>query len=172
MRAFHLYPGVSDEWVTGYVGVALAELGRAGHPAAANAAREAWRSLIQAQRPDGRWGVHARTIGDADSTLWVMRLATGVGIDPGDAARHAVREHQRADGSVSTYAAAEPIRTIIEAPPDAPFPVGSAHAAYPVATGVPVVATGARAFLAATQSPAGSGAPTGGWRTSTSPPSP
>lgn len=114
--AFRLYPGISDEWVTAYVGATLAE---AGAPDAVGLARAAVTGLRGRQRGDGRFGFNTVAIGDADSTLWTLRLGAAAGGFPGDrdAATAAVAEHLRPDG-VATYAGDEPIRTVIEAGPD------------------------------------------------------
>ncbi len=152
--AFHLYPGISDEWVTAYVGATLAEVGLDEFAALAAG------GLAGRQRPDGRFGFNARAIGDADSTLWALRLAAATGTDPFDRAGAAavLPAHVRAGGGVATYSADEPIRTIIEAPPDrvmagwcAPHPCVTA-----VAAAVTETRPAALAHLLATQRPDGS----------------
>ncbi|HEU4560971.1 MAG TPA: hypothetical protein VFS20_24175, partial [Longimicrobium sp.] len=50
---FLLLPGTSDEWVTAYVALALAEH---GGERGLRAARSAWSAMEGRQRPDGRWG--------------------------------------------------------------------------------------------------------------------
>ncbi|GAA2529186.1 hypothetical protein [Pilimelia columellifera] len=146
--AFHLYPGISDEWVTGYV---AATIGEAGAPGADEILATGRRGLAGRQRPDGRYGFNARAIGDADSTLWALRVAAlpagTAGVDVA-AAHAALAEHQRPAG-IATYAADEPIRTIIEAGPEramkgwcAPHPCVTA-----VAAGLATTAPDARAAL-------------------------
>ncbi|GGK15043.1 hypothetical protein GCM10010124_04590 [Pilimelia terevasa] len=149
--AFHLYPGVSDEWVTAYVAALLAEAevpGTGGLVAAATA------GLRGRQRRDGRFGFNARAIGDADSTLWVLRLAAATGEFPGDrpAAVAAVGAHVRRDG-VATYAADEPIRTIIEAGPERSMKgwCGAHPCVTAVAAGLADTAAAAGAALRAQQ---------------------
>ncbi|GGK05388.1 hypothetical protein GCM10010123_39050 [Pilimelia anulata] len=114
--AFHLYPGVSDEWVTAYVGATLAE---AAVPGAEPLVAAAVAGLAGRQRADGRYGFNPCAIGDGDSTVWALRLGAAAGEFPGDraAAVAALAGHARPDG-VATYAADEPIRTIIEAGPE------------------------------------------------------
>jgi squalene-hopene/tetraprenyl-beta-curcumene cyclase len=157
--AFHLYPGVSDEWVTAYVGATLSEVG------VSDFADPALRALSGRQRPDGRFGFNARAVGDADSTLWTLRLAASVN-SAASVATHwdraaalvALAEHVRPDGGVATYAADEPIRTIIEAPPERPMSGWCAvHACVTaVAASVAETAPAAIGYLLAHQRPDGS----------------
>jgi squalene-hopene/tetraprenyl-beta-curcumene cyclase len=157
--AFHLYPGVSDEWVTAYVAASLAEAGAAG---AVDLAGAALAGLAHRQRPDGLFGFNARAVGDADSTLWALRLATAAGAVPpswdAGAALAALSGHVRADGGMATYAADEPIRTIAGASPGRP-PAGWC-AAHPcvtaVAAGLPATAARAVRYLLDTQDQDGS----------------
>jgi hypothetical protein len=96
-----------------------ATLAEAGAPEGAAMAAGALRGLAGRQRADGRYGFNARAVGDGDSTLWTLRLGAVAGAFPGDraAALAALAAHQRPEG-VATYAADEPIRTIIEAGPE------------------------------------------------------
>ena len=157
--AFHLYPGISDEWVTAYVAASLAEAGAAG---AADLAATAIAGLADRQRPDGLFGFNSRAVGDAASTLWALRLAAVAGAPPSTwntrAAMAAVARHVRADGGVATYATDEPIRTVIAAPPGRPL--SGWCAAHPcvtaVAAGLPATAAGAVASLVGGQGEDGS----------------
>jgi hypothetical protein len=57
--------------------------------------------------------------GDADSTLWGLRLAVALGEEQSPLAKRAsafLGLHLRADGGLSTYATADPIRNYIGAP--------------------------------------------------------
>lgn len=162
-KAFHLYPGLSDEWVAAYVGCAMVEAHEAGLAGAGDArdlAEETWRSLASAQRPDGRWGFNGLAIGDGDSTMWAIRLARALGEDPGLNAVRVLAEHQRPDGSLSTYAADEPIRSIIDADPGLSFGgwIGPHACVTAVGSTVEEVADGSLRYLAKTQSASG------GWR--------
>ncbi|HXD48536.1 MAG TPA: prenyltransferase/squalene oxidase repeat-containing protein [Gemmatimonadaceae bacterium] len=89
----------SDEWVTGYVGAAVA----AHAPAAAE---RAWRSLAARRRWSGGWGFMPSYPADADSTVCALRLAESLPNGGGLRAWRArafVRRHQRFDGGIATY---------------------------------------------------------------------
>ncbi|HYN97715.1 MAG TPA: hypothetical protein VES42_28075 [Pilimelia sp.] len=145
--AFHLYPGVSDEWVTAYVAAALAE---ADAPGCAALTAGALRGLTGRQRADGRYGFNARAIGDGDSSVWTLRLGAVAGAFPGDraAALAALAAHERPEG-MATYAADEPIRTIIEAGPERTMKgwCASHPCVNAVAAGLAETAEAARAAL-------------------------
>jgi len=66
----------SDEWVSGYVGAQLLEIGGARLRAAAETA---WRILRDRRAPGEGWGYQATTPPDADSTAWVTILAQRLG---------------------------------------------------------------------------------------------
>lgn len=94
--------GTSDEWVTAYVGWALAT-GTARE--SLDAAREAW-DLLSARRGvrDG-WGYNAQCPADADSTAWTLRLAQSLGVAETDRIRNArafLLRH-RAGGGIACY---------------------------------------------------------------------
>jgi len=114
-RDFYLtVPGVSDEWVTAYVGTALAAV---PDERAYQAACDAW-SLLRERRqpplesphsehrkPDG-WGYNATLPADADTTSWALQLAHAVGVGESMRARLArqfVEQHLRPDGGVAPY---------------------------------------------------------------------
>lgn len=102
-RDFPQVGGGSDEWVTGYVGAALAAVQA---PAALSAALGAWRSLAARQRWSGGWGYMPSYPADADSTACALRLAEAVGAGSGlrgARARAFLARHQRADGGIATY---------------------------------------------------------------------
>jgi len=119
---FLLAPGFSDEWVTGYVGTMLSTL---SDYRVAEAVNNAWNLLCtRCQRPTGAWGYNRLTPGDADSTGWGLQLAHAVGQEASARAcraRNALIAHLRSDGSISTYATDEPIRTFIGASPNQSF---------------------------------------------------
>jgi squalene cyclase len=155
---FHLYPGISDEWVTAYVATLLAST---GDGPGAEAANSAWRQLQARQRPDGRWGYNIRTIGDGDSTAWGVRLATAVGAAGGAniaLARQALNEHMRPNGGVATYATEGPIRRLIEAPDDLSFRgwCGAHTCVTAVVAALPELAEPTRAYLRGAQQEDGS----------------
>jgi hypothetical protein len=91
--------GGSDEWVTGYVGAAVA----ASAPAAA---QRAWESLVARRRWSGGWGFMPSYPADADSTACALRLAESLPSGGGTRAWRArafLARHQRASGGISTY---------------------------------------------------------------------
>lgn len=116
---FCLAPGVSDEWVTAYVGCMLAPL---PDVEVLRAAALGWNLLwSRAQRPDGSWGFNRRTPGDADSTGWALTLAAALGASntaPARAGAAFVNSSLCADGGVATYGREEPIRSFIGARPE------------------------------------------------------
>jgi hypothetical protein len=95
----------SDEWVTAYVGAALA-----GTPAvdARRAARQAWDLLLGRRgRTDG-WGYNRFYPADADSSTWALRLAAALGLGEtqrASAARRFVERHMRSNGGITCYRA-------------------------------------------------------------------
>lgn len=100
---FFLPAGESDGWVTGYVGLALAQSGTRGR----DAARRGWAHLETAVKPGGGWGYNALTPPDADSTVWALRLAEAIGAGAGEPAargRSFLARCTRPDGGVATYA--------------------------------------------------------------------
>lgn len=111
-RDFELAPGCSDEWVTGYVGSALAA-GGVGSSAPGDGPAFAWQLLRGRQRREGGWGYNALTPPDADSTLWALELGVRVGDGGGDAiarGRRWLARHRRPGGGLATYAEDGPIR--------------------------------------------------------------
>lgn len=103
-RDFLLPAGQSDLWVTAYVGCALAAI---DHAPARAAAMDAWRGLEAREVQGGGWSYNAAVPGDADSTLWGLRLAAALDTHESPRARAAERflaTHLRADGGLSTYA--------------------------------------------------------------------
>jgi squalene-hopene/tetraprenyl-beta-curcumene cyclase len=93
----------SDEWVTAYIGAAVAAVGT---PAAQSAARNAWTSLAAQRRWSGGWGYMAAAPTDADSTATALRLAEAIGADRTVRAWRArlfLGQHQLASGGLCTY---------------------------------------------------------------------
>jgi hypothetical protein len=116
-KDFLLPAGNSNVWVTAFVGEVLAD-------AEQDAARRAWRFLEQTAKDGGGWSYNASVPGDADSTLWALRLAAKLGVLDTEPAREALAfldRHLREDGGVTTYASAAPIRAYIGLPPIVPF---------------------------------------------------
>lgn len=118
-KDFLLPAGNSNVWVTAFVAGVLAH-----DPSARDAARHAWHFLAGAAKPGGGWSYNAAVPADADSTLWALRLAELLGESESIAARAGasfLERHLHADGGVTTYASAEPIRDYIGLPPFIPF---------------------------------------------------
>jgi hypothetical protein len=116
-KDFLLPAGNSNVWVTAFVGEVLAD-------AEPEAAQRAWHFLEQTAKEGGGWSYNPSVPGDADSTLWTLRLAAKLGVLDSQAARDGVAfldRHVRDDGGVTTYASAAPIRAYIGLPPIVPF---------------------------------------------------
>lgn len=116
-KDFLLPAGNSNVWVTGYVGEALASLPAAE---AREAALGGWRFLEGVKSGAGGWSYNPTVPGDADSTLWGLRLAEKVGRGSSERARAAsefLASHVRESGGIATYASAAPVRNFIGLPP-------------------------------------------------------
>ena len=93
----------SDEWVTAYVGAAVAPVGT---PAARAAATKAWQGLAARRRWSGGWGYMAAAPTDADSTATALRLAEAIGAGRtlrAWRARLFLGQHQLPSGGLCTY---------------------------------------------------------------------
>jgi cytochrome P450 len=114
-RDFLTPAGVSDAWVTGFVGAALAGL---EDSRARRAAAAAWEFLASRVPEDGGWGYHHGVPSDGDSTLWALRLAARLGQEEGERARRArsFLETHLTEGGLTTYARGEPIRRFMGLP--------------------------------------------------------
>lgn len=120
-KDFLLPAGNSNIWVTGFTGLAMAGLREQRARAAAHAA---WRFLETATGEEGGWSYNPTVPGDADSTLWCLRLADALGQSDSPCAQRAARfldTHICPDGGLATYASADPIRRYIGLPPVVPF---------------------------------------------------
>ena len=122
-RDFALAPGSSDEWVTAYVGCALA----ASHARCRHvdeAVEQAWELLLGRQRAAGGWAYNAIAPADADSTSWALELAQLLGFadgQPAERARHWLDGHRLAAGGVTTYADSRPVRAFTGIPVSTSF---------------------------------------------------
>lgn len=117
---FQLAPGCSDEWVTAYVGSAIANLST---PQTTTIALQAWRTLINRQSFPG-WGYNGLTPKDADSTLWALKLASAVGCANWQQAKLAnefLNQHLHPNGGIATYADEQAIRRFVGASPQMSF---------------------------------------------------
>ena len=118
---FQLAPGLSDEWITGYVGDRLA-----GVPGTEAALNRAWSALVdrQAERGGRGWGYNVDVPQDADSTAWVLRLAQHVGHGDHEVAveaRASLAAFRHRDGMLGTYGPTGDIARFIDAEPDRDF---------------------------------------------------
>lgn len=112
---FHTSHGTSDEWVTAYVGAALAitpleEANLLAH--------NAWKLLQRRRWWIGGWGYNQNVPIDADSTAWALHLAEKLKITPNrriNAAYFTLLDHQRPDGGFATYLTDSPITRMIGA---------------------------------------------------------
>jgi hypothetical protein len=108
--------GFSDEWVTGYVGDALA---RVALPRARDAAMDALELLLTRRLGGDGWGFNVQLPVDGDATTWALRLAQSLGspeLERFAAARRALSELTTPDGGVTSYpasAAPEVDRTVL-----------------------------------------------------------
>lgn len=119
-RDFWTPSGMSDEWITAYVGSALALDDDAATRAAA---ARAWSYLEMTQHADGGWGYAAPVPSDADSTSWALVFAQRIGEGSSGYARKALAWLQaaRRSGGMPTYRNADEIRHYVEAPPSMDF---------------------------------------------------
>jgi squalene-hopene/tetraprenyl-beta-curcumene cyclase len=93
----------SDEWVTAFVGAALAPAPAEG---ARDAADEALALLLARRDGAAGWGYHALLPADADTTTWVLRLARSLGEPERGrlaAGRDLIEGLTGPDGGVATY---------------------------------------------------------------------
>jgi hypothetical protein len=104
---FDTLAGPSTEWVSAFVALALAQTGRT---AALAAARETWRRLRRCRWWSPGWGYNGIVPSDADTTLWVLHLATALGERGSGRTLRFLARHVTASGGLATYAAAGPIR--------------------------------------------------------------
>ncbi|MGQ0703487.1 MAG: hypothetical protein ACT4PM_10190 [Gemmatimonadales bacterium] len=93
----------SDEWVSAYVGWALANC---SEQRARVIADEVWNLLLARRLAESGWGYNARILPDADSTLGTLRFARALGLAGSNrltAAREFVLTHECADGGIACY---------------------------------------------------------------------
>src|SRR6266498_1363702 len=78
-RDFDTYAGISDAWVSAYTACVLAKCGEPGCSSAAQGILD----QLMARNPDQNgWSYNARVPPDADTTIWVCRLAEALGLWP------------------------------------------------------------------------------------------
>ena len=101
---FALPPGPSDEWITAYVGLALAEIRQTGLEGPdAEAAARAGRWLVEGRPYEAGWGYNRTTGPDTDSSAYALRLlqVLGTPVAPLDELWLRYRMHPR--GGFRTY---------------------------------------------------------------------
>ena len=112
-KDFFTPAGVSDAWVTGFVGTSLVRIPDAN---AREAASRAWQLLEQREADEGGWGYHIKVPADADTTLWSLQLAEALGQEHSARYQQAyafLARHLKSNSGVSTYAEETPIRNYI-----------------------------------------------------------
>jgi squalene cyclase len=120
-KDFLLPAGNSNVWVTAYVGDVLAVR---PEEEARKAAQAGWQFLETVMTPDGGWSYNPQVPGDADSTLWGLRLAENLDMSGSDSARKArefLARHIRPEDGLTTYASPDPVRSYIGLPPFVSF---------------------------------------------------
>ncbi len=119
-RDFKNNGGVSDQWVTAYVGGALAGTSDALANAAAISAYQQLASSL-AGRPG--WSYNDGVPPDADSTIWACRLGEALGDCSGAAANglQFLQRCQRLNGGIATYPAANEVRKAMRLPESTRF---------------------------------------------------
>ncbi|MGB9651808.1 MAG: prenyltransferase/squalene oxidase repeat-containing protein [Candidatus Cybelea sp.] len=112
--------GSSSEWVTAYVGAALAS---SADVVCRDAARAAWQYLVRVTHEEGGWGYGPAVPCDGDTTAWALILAQRIGEERSATAARARRflESLRVDGGVATYGEERAIRSYVGAPDSADF---------------------------------------------------
>jgi hypothetical protein len=104
---FDTLAGPSTEWVSAFVAFTLAQT---NHRAARVAARATWSRLRRRRWWSPGWGFNRTVPSDADSTIWVLHLGAALGVAAGRRTLRFLSRHIMADGALTTYARAGPIR--------------------------------------------------------------
>lgn len=105
VQDYALPVGRSDQWVTAYVGLALAEAASAGIAAARRPAERAAAWLLAHRASEVAWGFNAATGPDADSTAHACLLFAALGTPPPPASLAWLEAQWRPSGGFATYAA-------------------------------------------------------------------
>jgi hypothetical protein len=111
-REFPVPSGISDNWVTGFIGTHLVESGDARGRAAAE---EALDRLLTRQRDDGGWAYNEDHPTDSDSTAWVLRLMRSLGRleDPAAACAIAfIERHRQSSGGIVSFRERQPVADV------------------------------------------------------------
>jgi squalene-hopene/tetraprenyl-beta-curcumene cyclase len=114
-RDFKNNGGVSDQWITAYVGCALAGTSDA---LANGTARSAYQQLATKLAGRPGWSYNDGVPPDADSTIWACRLAEALGDCSGVATTglQFLQRCQRLNGGIATYPAADDVRRAMRLP--------------------------------------------------------
>ncbi|RYD96629.1 MAG: hypothetical protein EOP50_06450 [Sphingobacteriales bacterium] len=103
---YQLPVGASDQWVTAYAALSLAQYGlRSGNSEALDAAHKAASWLATNRSYTAGWGYHGRTGPDADSTAMAVALFDELLLPVADADRSFLRDSWRAGDCIATYSA-------------------------------------------------------------------
>ena len=97
-RDFNLPVGTSDEWVTAYVALALAEWAEGR-----SAAERALRGLILGRTRSAGFGFNSTVDADTDSTACVVLLSAALEQRPDPADITFLQDHARPDGGYATF---------------------------------------------------------------------
>lgn len=96
--------GTANEWVTGYVGMRLAQVADQVHSRAARAAAERAADWLTDERSHSQgWGYNGLVESDADSTALVMALMRELGREVSDSDLQFLAGHWRAGGGFATF---------------------------------------------------------------------
>lgn len=152
---FLLAPGLSDEWITGYVGDRIA-----GEAGTRDAVDRAWRALEarRHERTGAGWGYNVQVPQDADSTTWALRLAQRIGRGDDQIAwdaRASLAAFTHSDGLLGTYGPTADIARFIDANSDQDFRGWTAGHACVTAAAASVDGLVDPAVLVAAQRPDG-----------------
>jgi hypothetical protein len=104
---FDTLAGPSTEWTSAFVALALAQTSQ---PEARAVAQATWMSLRRHRWWSAGWGFNTSVPSDADTTIWVLRLAAAMRASPGRRAHRFLRGHINDDGAIATYAHAHAIQ--------------------------------------------------------------
>ncbi len=100
---YELPVGASDQWITAYVGLALADVEDQPDGEAARASERAADWLVNHRTYEAGWGYNAITGPDTDSTAFAVALLDRLGRGASPADRAFLRSRWRASGGFATY---------------------------------------------------------------------
>ena len=101
---FHLPMGVSDQWVTAYAALALAQCGKtSGSSDAVDAAMKGATWLSENRTYKAGWGYNGATGPDSDSTAVAIALFDELGMPAPEQDRVFLRDHWREGDGIATY---------------------------------------------------------------------